>query len=92
MDCKKNNHYTNQKSGRVNRTLMHERRYRSVNTVKKYAATIQAKKYIIKQKLAAIAKELAALKAKATADLITMMMAMMSIKKTKIKTILEKNM
>ena len=62
---------------------MHERRYRSVNTVKKYTATIQTKIYIINQKLAAITKELAALKAKATADLMTMMMAMTAIKKTK---------
>mgnify|MGYP001240951587 CR=1 FL=1 len=55
-------------------TLMRERRYRSVNTVKKYTDTIEAKKYIINQKLATITKDLAALKARATADLMTMMM------------------
>ena len=67
----------------IYRTLMRERRYRSVNTVKKYTDTIEAKKYIINQKLAAITKDLAALKARATADLMTMMMAMTTIKKTK---------
>merc|ERR1712120_84100 len=49
----------------IYRALMRERRYRSVNTVKKY---------IINQKLATITKDLAALKARATADLMTMMM------------------
>ena len=67
----------------IYRTLMCERRYRSVKTVKKYTDTIEAKKYIINQKLAAITKDLAALKAKVTADLMTLMMAMTSIKKTK---------
>merc|ERR1711888_365201 len=67
----------------IYRTLMRERRYRSVNTIKKYTETIEAKKYIINQKLAAITKDLAALKARTTADLITMMMAMTTIKKTK---------
>ena len=64
-------------------TLMRERRYRSVNTVKKYTDTIEAKKYIINRKLATITKDLAALKARATADLMTMMMAMTTIKKAK---------
>ena len=67
----------------IYRTLMRERRYRSVNTVQKYTDTIEAKKYIINQKLATITKDLAALKARATADLMTMMMAMTTIKKAK---------
>ena len=65
--------------------MKHERIYIIVNSVNKYRITIHAKKYITNQKLAAITEELAALKAKATADLTTMMMAMMSIKKTKIR-------
>ena len=65
----------------IYRALMHEGRYGSVNTVKKYTDTIEAKKYITNQKLAAITKDLAALKARATADLMTMLMAMTTIKK-----------
>ena len=53
----------------------------------KYKASIHAKKSIMKQKLASIAKELALLKLKAEADMLTMMTAIMKIKKTKTKTI-----
>ena len=45
----------------------------------KYKASIHAKKSIMKQKLASIGKELALLKLKAEADMLTMMMAIMKI-------------
>ena len=79
---------------RVNSILHHldekkhrryKRKYRLANNVKKYRSDIHAKKYIMNRKLAAIAKEVAVLKSKAEADLITMMMGIMKIKNTKMK-------
>ena len=64
---------------------MYKKKYRSVNNVKKYRSNIHAKKYIMNQKLATIAKELTVLKLKTEMDLITTMMGILKIKKTKMK-------
>ena len=64
---------------------MYKKKYRSVNNVKKNRSNILAKKYIMNQKLAAIAKELTVLKLKTEMDLITTMMGILKIKKTKMK-------
>ena len=63
------------------RIVKNVKKYSTSSTIKKYRSLILTKKFILKQKLVSLAKQLTLFRDKTEADLMSMMMGVMRIKK-----------
>ena len=63
------------------RVVKNVEKYTTSTIIKKYRSVILAKNFMLKQKLLSLAKQLTLLQDKTEADLMTMMMGVMKIKK-----------